>query len=91
MTDRDFYKFLRDKHGTIETAIVWAIRWEKHGQPALPEFGEFTLRAMSFHISMAFEGRPESNLPCTDYLNTKYGSRIFNAMCIGRDDWRIDG
>jgi hypothetical protein len=88
MANRDFYEFLREKHGTLERAISWAILWAKD-QPVLPEFGGFSLRAMAFHISMAFEGKMSSDYdqPCTFYLGTEYGPRIFEAMCTGRDDW----
>ena len=83
----DFYAHLRKKHATLEDAIQWAIRWAQE-QPVLLGFGSFTVRALAFHISSAFEGKSDEwgmDAVC-DYMSTKHGVRICHAMWTGRDD-----
>lgn len=85
----DFYSYLRDTHKTIDRAIVWAIYWALEQAP-IPGFGEFTLRAMAFHVSSAFEGKSDKwgmsyEAPSISYIDTKYGPRIYEAMASRKD------
>lgn len=84
-TKDGFYRMLREKHGNITNAIQWAIKWAVN-QDIVPDYGEFTLRAMATHISLAFEGvKHDPEKPFPTYTDTKYGMRIYEAMCTRKD------
>ena len=51
----------------------------------MPDYGEFTLRAMAAHISLAFEGYDDQPAVFPYHHETKYGMRIYEAMCTGKD------
>lgn len=80
-----FYAWLRQQFIDIETAKAWAHKWANEMDQEVPaEFGVgFSSRAMAAHISNVLENKTEdeSGTPfLTNYLATRYGPEIYNAM-----------
>lgn len=40
-------------------------------------YGNFTLRAMAYHISNVLEGKVDESPGLSNYIDTRYGSEIF--------------
>ena len=75
----EFYDWLRTQFTDLESAKVFAQKWAREMNQETP-FGDFTQRAMSYHISNVLEGKNEDEGGITMYITTKYGVDIYWSM-----------
>lgn len=82
MNEDGFYVWLRKQFADRLEACDWVHRFVSEMNQKTP-FGGFTWRAMAFHVSLVLEGAksPESSSSSlTNYLQTKYGEALYQAM-----------
>jgi hypothetical protein len=82
MSTPDLYKYLKKECPDIETAKHWIYKWMYEWNQTLPwdEKPEYSMRAMSTHISNVLENKSEKGV-VTNYRSTKYGIVLFEAAC----------
>lgn len=73
--DTDFYDWLRTQFTDLESAKLFFRKFKDDDQ--VTPFGDFSQKAMCYHISMVLEDKQPNNLSATDYINTKYGTDIY--------------
>jgi len=84
MSQPDLYEYLREQCTDIESAKVWIRRWVEEWDHVLPwdSEAEFTVRAMSGHLSNVLEGGTSDSgyaAETMSYMETVYGSDLYWA------------